>query len=544
MGRGRARTKLVFVLALASCAGWASLRAQAPGSANGTYRIAGMVVDGASGRPLGQAEVTIGLIEGKNLRQTNATGMDGRFSFEGLSAGRYQLSARRRGYVAQSYKEHDDYWSAIVVGPGLKSDEVKFAMTAGASIAGRVFDERGDALRRGTVLLLLEVSNGGRRRLTRSGSTELNDLGAYRFGHLEPGTYVVAVTARPWYAELYGVRPTAAEVRSGDIDTDVVYPVTFYPSALDAEAAGRIGLTVGESVTADVALAPTAARSVSIKSESDDPHAPAHRVLAAQYIADGISETMATIMVFPEAGSFTVNGLPPSRVDVAWIVGTGKNAQEHFKSVNLSEGDAGSASAPTVIRGVLEGVGATRVGGATVELGIDEGKKTYSAIVGAKGEFEFHEELVRGLYTIKVPQLADMQIGVRGKGLEFFDDSLEIQPGRDVELKVTAGRAARVRGRVVKNGAGAEGVFVALVPEGFEDANDLMRVGESDSSGAFEMEKIVPGKYRVIAVENAWDADWRSAEFLRRFVGRGKELEIGAGAVVTAGDVEVQEGNP
>jgi hypothetical protein len=107
-------------------------------------------------------------------------------------------------------------------------------------------------------------------------------------------------------------------------------------------------------------------------------------------------------------------------------------------------------------------------------------------------------------------------------------------------LKVTAGRAARVRGRVVKGGAGAEGVFVALVPEKFEDANDLMRVGESDTSGAFELEKIVPGKYRLIAVEDGWDADWRSAEFLRKFVERGKELEIGAGALVTA-EVEAQE---
>jgi hypothetical protein len=163
--------------------------------------------------------------------------------------------------------------------------------------------------------------------------------------------------------------------------------------------------------------------------------------------------------------------------------------------------------------------------------------------LGAKGEFEFHEELVRGLYTIEVPQFADAQLGIRAKGLEFCEDSLEIQPGRDVELKITAGRAGRVRGRVVKNGAGADGVLVALVPEGFEDANDLMRVGESDLSGAFQLEKVVPGKYRVIAVENAWDEDWRGVEFLGRVVGRGKELEIGAGAVVTAGETEVQEGS-
>jgi hypothetical protein len=62
----------------------------------------------------------------------------------------------------------------------------------------------------------------------------------------------------------------------------------------------------------------------------------------------------------------------------------------------------------------------------------------------------------------------------------------------------------------------------------------LIRVGETDSAGGFELEKIVPGRYRLIAVEDGWDTDWRSAEFLRSVVGGGKELEIGAGAVVTA----------
>jgi Carboxypeptidase regulatory-like domain len=524
-------TALVFGSLLACCAGWSGLRAQMPPKAGGSYRIAGTVVDGASGKPLALTEVTIGLIEGKSLRETYATGADGRFSFEGLPAGKYQVSAKRRGYVAQSYKGHDDYWAAIVVGPGQNSDDVRFAMTAGASITGHVFDERGDAVRQGTVLLLREISSGGRRRLTRSHSAELNDLGGYRFWHLEPGAYVVAVIAQPWYAELYGIESTATDVGPGDIDTDVVYPVTFYPGAMDADAAGRITLTTGESVTADVALAPTEARRVTVQNDGDDPTVRPQIVWAVQYITDGITEALSTY-VFPGLDAVTIVGLPPNRVDVSWKT-TGKNAQEHFKSLNLSDRNTGSLSAATVIRGVIEGVGGAKLAGTTVKLGFDGGKKTYSAVVGAKGEFEFREELVRGLYTIEVPQLADMQLGIRAKGAEFFEGSVAIQPGRDVELKITAGRGARVRGRAVKNGAGAEGVLVALVPEKFEDANDLMRVGESDSSGAFELEKVVSGRYRLIAVEDGWDADWRSVEFLKKFVERGKDVEIGAGAVVT-----------
>ena len=54
-------------------------------------------VKSADGNALARTEVSIDLIEGKNVRETYATGADGTFAFEGLAAGRYQLSAKRRG---------------------------------------------------------------------------------------------------------------------------------------------------------------------------------------------------------------------------------------------------------------------------------------------------------------------------------------------------------------------------------------------------------------------------------------------------------------
>ena len=529
----------VIVIGLAMSAGAASIEAQTSAAARGAYRIAGTAVDAASGRPLGRVEVTIGLIAGKPLRQTYATGADGRFSFEGLPAGRYELSAKRRGYVEQKYKGHEDYWSAIVAGPGLETDEIRFAMTAGASLTGHVLDERGEPIREGRVLLLEEVSTGRGRRLTKNEEADLNDLGAYRFGHLGTGDYVVAVIARPWYAGRYGVDPRETEgpPQSGDIDTEVAYPVTFYPGATDAETADRITLTAGESATADLTLAAIEGRSATIKRDSDDPNGAVRLVSVEQYIADGISETIDPPMNI-DRGAITLIGLPPSRVDVTWTTGSGKSAQEHFSSLNLSERDTTNFMAPTVIRGVLEGAPGMKVAGMTLKLSVANGTKSFSTRVGTAGEFEFHEEMVRHLYSIEVPQLADAMLGIRAKGADIFSDGLAIQPGRDVELNITAGKAGRLRGRVVKNGKSVQGIFVALVPEGFEDANNLMRVGESDSDGTFRLEDVVAGKYTLIAVEDGWDGDWRSAEFLRRFVGGGKRIQVGAGAAVTVGEIE------
>jgi hypothetical protein len=528
----------VFVFAVAITVGGGVAAAQSPAASDG-YRIAGVAVDAVSGQPLARAEISIESQEGKKVKEAYATGTDGRFMFEGLAAGRYTLLAGRRGYVKRAYKGHEGYSTAIVVGPGLKTDALRFAMTQGASISGQVIDERGDMVRSARVLLLREVATGKGRKLTKVASKYTNDLGVYRFEHLGAGAYVVCVKSRVWYADLgrTGVG-SAGPTPAGDMDIDVAYPVTFYPSAVDAAVAARISLTPGENATANVAIAPVRAQHVVIRVYGDDVR---HlgMVSTEQHIAEGITER-GDFMDSIEDDGIHIEGLPPSRVDVSWTTGSGKNEEEHLTTLNLA-GNVEENSAATVVRGVLDVGNGMKAAGMTVKLAYANGGKPFTATVGEKGEFEFHEEMVRGEYSVELPQMAGAAVGVRASGASVSGDDVDIQPGRDVELKVSASLAARVRGRVVKNGAAAEGVFVALVPEGFEEENNLMKVDQSDSDGTFRLEQVVAGKYVLIAVEGGWDANWESMEFLRRFVAGGKKVEIGAGTVVT-GEVEVQGG--
>jgi protocatechuate 3,4-dioxygenase beta subunit len=519
----------VFVLAIMLVGEVAA--GQAPAAASGGYRIAGAAVDAGSGQPLARAEITIESQEGTKVKEAYATGTDGRFSFEGLAPGRYTLLAERRGYVKQAYKAHERYSTAIVVGPGLKTDALRFAMTLGGSITGQVIDERGDVVRNARVILLREASIGKERRLTKAVSKYTNDLGNYRFEHLKAGTYVVCVKSRVWYAEsaqsgFVSTEPPPA----GDVDTDVAYPVTFYPSAVDAAVAARITLTAGENATANVAIAPVRAQHVTIRVYGDDAR---HlgMISTELYIAEGVTEH-GDFMESVENDGIHIEGLPPSRVDVSWTTGSGKNEEEHLTTLNLA-GKVEGNSAAMVVRGVLNVEGGMKAAGMTVKLAYANGGKPFSATVGEKGEFEFREEMVRGAYSVEVPQMAGAAVGVRASGASVTSGDVEIVPGRDVELKVSASAAARVRGRVVENGAAEEGALVALAPEWFEGENNLMRVDQTDSDGTFRLEDVVAGKYTLIAVEDGWDGDWRSAEFLRRFVGGGKKMEVGAGAVVT-----------
>jgi protocatechuate 3,4-dioxygenase beta subunit len=124
----------------------------APASRN--LQIAGIVVDAFSGQPISHAEVSIQSQTRANTGQTVVTGDDGRFLFDSVAPGHYPLSARRRGYVQQAYKQHEFFSTAIIVGPNLDTSNLRFALPPDASISGKVIDELNDPVRNAQVHLL------------------------------------------------------------------------------------------------------------------------------------------------------------------------------------------------------------------------------------------------------------------------------------------------------------------------------------------------------------------------------------------------------
>ena len=118
------------------------------------YSIRGTVVDEAGGHVLSHARVTIALIGGEPLARAVLTGDDGRFDFEDLAPGKYELAARCRGYATRKYLQHGDFASAIVTGPGKDTEKIRFALATSAVISGVVTDESGEAVRHASVELI------------------------------------------------------------------------------------------------------------------------------------------------------------------------------------------------------------------------------------------------------------------------------------------------------------------------------------------------------------------------------------------------------
>jgi hypothetical protein len=161
----------------------ASINAQAGG-----YRISGKVVSSVSNAPLSQARVTIQSTSGGGAeKQSMITGESGSFAFPNLPAGKYSLSAARRGFVEAMFDEHERYSTAIVTGGEADSQHLVFRLTPQAILSGRVVDENGDPVRKANVTLYRQTQRTGMSRIGRAALARTDDRGTYEFAALPAG---------------------------------------------------------------------------------------------------------------------------------------------------------------------------------------------------------------------------------------------------------------------------------------------------------------------------------------------------------------------
>ena len=146
-----------------------------PTAINRAFKIAGVVVNGASGAPLARTRVT--LVETKNPRNTQwmITAEDGRFEFNHLSAGKYSLRGARSGFIPAAYEQHEQYSTAIVTGATLKTENLILRLVPAAMISGYILDEAGEPVHHAAVSLYRENRNFGVSRITPSTSSDSSD---------------------------------------------------------------------------------------------------------------------------------------------------------------------------------------------------------------------------------------------------------------------------------------------------------------------------------------------------------------------------------
>lgn len=527
----------------------------APSAAKQGFRITGTVVSALTAQPLARTEVEIGLALKSETLQSLVTADDGRFQFDGLLPGKYWLRATRNGFSQQGFNEHEGYFTGIVVGPGLQSEDLIFRLRSDASISGMITDEQNDPVRDAQVMLFRNGIENGRRVTTLQGQVGSNDQGRYRFSHLSPGTYFVAVSAQPWYAQGLGQRGRRFRGRAGKLQPpeiepdivppnpalDVAYPLTYYSSATDSTAATPIILKAGDRASADVGLTAVHALTLRIHDPSVSPGQPISANLE-QHVFDGRAIPVPQENVRIDKGQINISGLPPGEfvVNVQSFGkdndnNSNKDARTWKQVVTLSSdtditASAGTASAP--ITGVVTLGGMPPGKRAYIQLNNRASGNNLGAEVSPKGEFEIPSSEVRpGTYQVSVVNLpGSIVAGVSASGAKVLGQSVVITGAGPVRLTVAMSEGlATVTGVAMKEEKPLGGVMIVLVPQDPENNTALFRRDQSDSDGSFNLRQVLPGKYTALAIENGWDLEWANPSVLKPYIKDGESVDISAG---------------
>src|SRR5262249_27894832 len=246
-----------------------------------------------------------------------------------------------RGHLTQSFNQHDQLATSIAVGPESDPGDLVFRLPPEASVSGAITDESGDPVQRAEVVLFSILVAAGSQNILKRAQGMTDDDGQYHFAHLPAGKYMLAVSAKPWYAleivqnleqtrtgqrfvhthmqsEMFSTSSTSdqAQLDKGSNPLDVAYPLTFYRDTSDPAQAVPIQLTQGERAIANVTLHPAPAVHIRVKiGEPDDPYQDHQqsRVLVQQRRADGSLIPGEGRTPTHTSGVLEVSGVVPGR---------------------------------------------------------------------------------------------------------------------------------------------------------------------------------------------------------------------------------------
>ena len=286
------------------------LAAQAQSQPAAGYRIAGRLVNSLTGAPVPRATVSALSNEDNGVVATTITDAEGRFAITGLAAGKYPLSASRRGYRTAYYDEHEESFNtAIVTGADQDTGHLVFKLAPGAVIYGTITGDGGDPEEHAQVMLFRRDPAAPSRSPVQAGGTGTDDTGAYEISDLPAGEYVIAVPARPWYA-MNGLGP---QPQSAGNTLDVAYPITFFDSTTDEAAATPLQVDAGSRTEADISLHAVPALHLTIPRPRQNDNGPGIQVQQSLF---GTHVSMALNIESVGRGPWDVSGLPPGHYQV------------------------------------------------------------------------------------------------------------------------------------------------------------------------------------------------------------------------------------
>lgn len=433
----------------------------------GTAAISGIVVtDTRPPRPARKTRVTLNSVDGAIPGRTTTTDDEGRFAFQALPQGRFNVTTTKPGYLPTTYgaKRPGRTGTPIALSDGERVN-VTLTIARGGVITGAVRDSSGQPVQGAAVQVLRYGYSAvtGEKMLSdptvgRSATTD--DRGLYRAWALPPGDYVVMVT------------PTGGRAFLGLDDIRRLTPA-------EIERARQL---VSAARGAGAGSAPASAAGPPL-SESPVGSRATYAPVLFPGTTDLATASTITLAAGEERGNIDIQLqlIPTARLD-----GT----------INLPEGVALRSLSTTL----------TPVGLAAQLLG--SSGRPANAIVppGTVNTFSF-AGVTPGQYTVLVKTVSTA--GRRGAAGPtpaapapmWWGMTDVVVEGRDVSVTIDLHAGLTVSGRVAFDGASPPpslaGTHFFLVPLGSGGSQPGPSGGDVDTKGMFTFSGVTPGRYRL-----------------------------------------------
>ena len=500
----------------------------------GPYRISGTVVNAITGEPVRRATVAVLSDPDSQTVESVKSDNEGHFTLPRLPAAKYQLTASKRGYRTAFYDEHDEFSSAIVTGPDQDTSGLQFKLTPGALLRGVVTGDGGDPVEGARMMLFLKpkAHRLGARTVQVDAATT-DDTGAYEFGNLAAGEYLLAVMAEPWYS-LHrsggGKGPKPANDPAAALD--VAYPVTYFDSTVEEAAATPIVLAGGGIETANVNLHAVTALHLIVETPRKADGSVARPELRQSIFGTQVSAESLGMFDASRAGTVEFNGVSPGHYELA----QGDPPRVVELDATASQLVDPAAGTPSV---AVSGTLRTASGFPPP----DDVSVTLVWLDGAHGQEPIQANARKGHFNFDAVPPGTWEIvantnfsGGGGKALPVIATSVDGMShagnrvtvrDRPLSLAVTLTQGqTRITGFARKDGKGFAGAMIVLVPKELAALRAVVRRDQSDSDGSFSLADVAPGDYTVVAIEDGWELDWAQPDVIRRYLSRGVAVTV------------------
>ncbi|HKV48985.1 MAG TPA: carboxypeptidase-like regulatory domain-containing protein [Candidatus Acidoferrales bacterium] len=555
-----ARTRSILFASFLICASLVPLRAQyapaqnpsAPnvaGSATQSQNFAsvsGTVVSASTGQPLRKARVELSSIGDRNQNPPLGTTTDasGQFEIDGITPGRYDLSASRRGYVSKRYQQEnaDSPGAELTLSAGQTLKAITFRLEQTAVIDGHVYDEDGDPLQGAAVQILRRAYMNGKRTMTTVNEVMTDDRGAYRMFGIEPGHYYVMAS--------WGMGRMFADPGNRGEPT---YAPVFYPNADSAERAAPIDLKPGDELPGmDFQLAPSNTRTYEVSGRATSASG-ANGIFVtltsknpqAQFMT-GFARREATM---DANGAFRFTGVAPGEYVISATTGLRRlgEASGPPQSANreISVVDSNVTGVSLVLSAGASIVGHVAfegdAGSANGTLMVNLSREDQTALgnrggpVGSDGTFTI-AGVPDGQYTLNVYSRcgACFVKAVTSNGADLFGKPIDVEGGAGpspLEI-VYSSNTADVNGTVAtSDNQPGIGALVVVIPNAdAPDRERRYRTATTDQYGRFDVKGVPPGEYTIIALQGmSDDQSFLDPDFMQQYANKAETLNLTEG---------------